>query len=251
MLENDDKIYYVNTNLELKMNQTVVIEIEKGLYFSKIVSLNETNKEPIGHVLRITTKKDYNEYKNNQKLAGQALKKCKDLVNKYKMDINVIDASFSLNKDQLLFHFYSDERIDFRNLAKDLASIYKTRIELRQIGVRDKAKKVGGYGSCGQKLCCARFLNDFDSISISMAKNQNISLNPNKINGLCGRLLCCLKYENECYKECKKMLPKIGEIKEVDNKKGVIKSVNLIKGTYTLEFPNGELLEVKQDYGRN
>ena len=251
MLENDDKIYYVNTNLELKMNQTVVIEIEKGLYFSKIVSLNETNKEPIGHVLRITTKKDYNEYKNNQKLAGQALKKCKDLVNKYKMDINVIDASFSLNKDQLLFHFYSDERIDFRNLAKDLASIYKTRIELRQIGVRDKAKKVGGYGSCGQKLCCARFLNDFDSISISMAKNQNISLNPNKINGLCGRLLCCLKYENECYKECKKMLPKIGEIKEVDNKKGVIKSVNLIKGTYTLEFSNGELLEVKQDYGRN
>ena len=251
MLENDDKIYYVNTNLELKMNQTVVIEIEKGLYFSKIVSLNETNKEPIGQVLRITTKKDYNEYKNNQKLAGQALKKCKDLVNKYKMDINVIDASFSLNKDQLLFHFYSDERIDFRNLAKDLASIYKTRIELRQIGVRDKAKKVGGYGSCGQKLCCARFLNDFDSISISMAKNQNISLNPNKINGVCGRLLCCLKYENECYKECKKMLPKIGEIKEVDNKKGVIKSVNLIKGTYTLEFPNGELLEVKQDYGRN
>ena len=251
MLENDDKIYYVTTNLELKMNQTVVIEIEKGLYFSKIVSLNETNKEPIVQVLRITTKKDYNEYKNNQKLAGQALKKCKDLVNKYKMDINVIDASFSLNKDQLLFHFYSDERIDFRNLAKDLASIYKTRIELRQIGVRDKAKKVGGYGSCGQKLCCARFLNDFDSISISMAKNQNISLNPNKINGLCGRLLCCLKYENECYKECKKMLPKIGEIKEVDNKKGVIKSVNLIKGTYTLEFPNGELLEVKQDYGRN
>ena len=152
MLENDDKIYYVTTNLELKMNQTVVIEIEKGLYFSKIVSLNETNKEPIGQVLRITTKKDYNEYKNNQKLAGQALKKCKDLVNKYKMDINVIDASFSLNKDQLLFHFYSDERIDFRNLAKDLASIYKTRIELRQIGVRDKAKKVGGYGRCGQTL---------------------------------------------------------------------------------------------------
>ena len=251
MLENDDKIYYVTTNLELKMNQTVVIEIEKGLYFSKIVSLNETNKEPIGQVLRITTKKDYNEYKNNQKLAGQALKKCKNLVNKYNMDMNVIDASFSLNKDQLLFHFYSEERIDFRNLAKDLASIYKTRIELRQIGVRDKAKKVGGYGSCGQKLCCARFLNDFDSISISMAKNQNISLNPNKINGLCGRLLCCLKYENECYKECKKMLPKIGEIKEVDNKKGVIKSVNLIKGTYTLEFPNGDLLEVKQEYGRN
>lgn len=251
ILENDDKTYYVKTNLELSINQTVIIELEKGLYFSKVVSLNETKKEIVGQVLRKTSKKDYNEYKNNQKLASQALNKCKELAIKYNMDINVIDATFSLKKDQLLFHFYSEERIDFRNLAKDLASIYKTRIELRQIGVRDKAKKIGGYGSCGQKLCCARFLNDFDSISISMAKNQNISLNPNKINGLCGRLLCCLKYENECYKECKKMLPKIGDKKEINGKTGIIKSVNLIKGTYTVEFENNELLEVKQENGRN
>lgn len=251
LLENDDKVYYVTSNIEVNLNQTVIIELDKGLFFSKVISINENNREILGSVVRKTSKKDYNEYKKNQQLALQALKKCKELAVKYNMNINIIDAAFSLNKDQLLFHFYADERIDFRNLAKDLASIYKTRIELRQIGVRDKAKKIGGYGSCGQKLCCARFLNDFDSISISMAKNQNISLNPNKINGLCGRLLCCLKYENECYKECKKMLPKIGEIKEIDNKKGVIKSVNLIKGTYTLEFENGELLEVKQEYGRN
>lgn len=251
LLENDDKIYYVKTEIELNLNQTIVIEIEKGLYFSKVVSINESEKEIVGNVIRKTSKKDYNEYKKNQQSASQALKKCKELAIKYNMDINVIDATFSLNKDQLLFHFYSDERIDFRNLAKELASIYKTRIELRQIGVRDKAKKVGGYGSCGQKLCCARFLNDFDSISISMAKNQNISLNPNKINGLCGRLLCCLKYENECYKECRKILPKIGEVKEIDNKKGIIKSVNLIRKTYTIEFENGELIEVKQENGRN
>ena len=167
------------------------------------------------------------------------------------MNINVIDATFNLNKEQLLFHFYADERIDFRNLAKDLASIYKTRIELRQIGVRDKAKKVSGYGSCGQKLCCSRFLNDFDSISITMAKNQNLSLNPNKINGICGRLLCCLKYENECYKECKKILPKIGEIVEVNGEKVPVVSVNLIKGTYTVNLQNQGLVEVKYQDGSN
>ena len=163
--------------------------------------------------------------------------------------MNIIDATFNLNKDQLLFHFYSDERIDFRNLAKELASIYKTRIELRQIGVRDKAKKVGGYGSCGQKLCCSRFLNDFDSISITMAKNQNLSLNPNKINGICGRLLCCLKYENETYQKCKKKLPKIGEIVEINNEKGQVISVNLIKETYKVDLQKQGIVEVQYKDG--
>lgn len=251
MLENDEKIYYVKSEIEVFLNQTVVAQIEQGIYFSKVVSLNNTNKKSVGNILRPTTKKDYADYKNNQKLAQQALKKCKNLALKNNININLIDASFNLNKDQLLFHFYSDDRIDFRNLAKELAFIYKTRIELRQIGVRDKAKKISGFGSCGQKLCCSRFLNDFDSISISMAKNQNISLNPNKINGICGRLLCCLKYENECYKECKKKLPKIGEIKEINNKKCIVKSVNILKEKYTVEFENGELLEVNKEDGRN
>lgn len=252
LLENDDKIYYFNSNeLELKINLTVVVEIDRGIFFGKVVSLNETNKELCGEIIRISTKKDYLTYKDNQKKAEQALKKCKDLANKYNMDINVIDATYSLNKDQLLFHFYADERIDFRNLAKDLASIYKTRIELRQIGVRDKAKKIGGYGSCGQKLCCARFLNDFDSISITMAKNQNISLNPTKINGVCGRLLCCLKYENEGYLECKKKLPKIGDKKEVNGKIGQVVSVNLLKQKYTVELPNKEQIEVVLEDGSN
>lgn len=251
-LENDEKIYYLDSlDFNLKKNLTVVAKTDKGLFFAKVVSIDEINKEIIGKVIRISTKKDYLDYKNNQKLAKEALKKCKQLALKYNMNINVIDATFNLNKEQLLFHFYADERIDFRNLAKDLASIYKTRIELRQIGVRDKAKKVSGYGSCGQKLCCSRFLNDFDSISITMAKNQNLSLNPNKINGICGRLLCCLKYENECYKECKKILPKIGEIVEVNGEKVPVVSVNLIKGTYTVNLQNQGLVEVKYQDGSN
>ena len=221
------------------------------LFFVKVVSTNEKNKDIIGKVVRVSSKKDYNDYKNNQKLAKEALNKCKELAIKYDMNINIIDATFNLNKEQLLFHFYADERIDFRNLAKDLAAIYKTRIELRQIGVRDKAKKVGGYGSCGQKLCCSRFLNDFDSISITMAKNQNLSLNPTKINGICGRLLCCLKYENECYQECKKLLPKIGSTVEVNGEKGQVTSVNLIKQTYTVDLKNQGLVEVKYQDGSN
>ena len=252
LFENDEKVYYLDAlDFNLKNNLTVVAKTDKGLFFVKVVSTNEQNKDVIGKVVRVSSKKDYNDYKNNQKLAKEALRKCRDLADKYNMNISVIDATFNLNKEQLLFHFYADERIDFRNLAKDLASIYKTRIELRQIGVRDKAKKVGGYGSCGQKLCCSRFLNDFDSISITMAKNQNLSLNPTKINGICGRLLCCLKYENECYQECKKILPKIGETVEENGEKGQVVSVNLIKQTYTVDLKNQGLVEVKYQDGSN
>lgn len=252
LFENDEKIYYLNSNnLELKNNATVVAKTDKGLFFVTVVSTEEKNKEIIGDVLRITTKKDYLDYKNNKKLAQEALLKCKELSEKYDLNLNIIDSSFSLNKEQLLFHFYSDERIDFRVLAKDLAAIYKTRIELRQVGVRDRAKKISGYGSCGQKLCCSRYLNDFDSISITMAKNQNISLNPSKINGICGRLLCCLKYENDCYLEYKKKLPKIGEQVEVDNKKGKVISVNILRQSYKVELANNEIVEVKIEYGSN
>lgn len=205
-IDNDSKIYYVDLKkLSVKKNVTVIIKTDKGVFFGKVVTspLKLDSVNVWGEIERISTKKDFQEYKKNCKEEITALQTAKKLAAKYKLDINIIDAKFTFDRDQLIFHFYSDNRVDFRLLAKDLAAIYKTRIELRQIGVRDKAKKVGGYGCCGQKLCCARFLNDFDSVSISMAKNQNLSLNPNKINGICGRLLCCLKYENECYKNCK------------------------------------------------
>ena len=158
--------------------------------------------------------------------------------------MKIIDSSYTLNREQLLFHFLSDNRIDFRNLAKELASIYKTRIELRQVGVRDKAKNIGGMGMCGCTLCCSKFLNEFDSVSINMAKNQNLSLNPTKINGACGRLLCCLKYEDETYEELRKDLPKIGKIVETKQGKGKVVSLDVLKGTYNVEIENIGIVKV-------
>ena len=205
--------------INLKKNLTVIVETERGLQFGKVEIPNfdiesEKIKFPLKDVIRISTKKDYAEYKKNISDAKQALNKCRKLIDKYNLNMQVMDATFTFDRNQLLFRFISDGRVDFRDLAKDLANCYKTRIELRQVGVRDKAKEIGGYGLCGQKLCCSRFNCDFSSVSINMAKNQNLSLNPNKINGCCGRLLCCLKYENDTYKECRKDLPDVGKIIE-------------------------------------
>ena len=156
----------------------------------------------------------------------------------------VLDASYTFDRNQLLFTFIADSRVDFRKLAKDLANIYKTRIELRQVGVRDKAKEIGGYGSCGRPLCCSKFLCDFDSVSINMAKNQNIALNPTKINGCCGRLLCCLKYEDECYKELNKNLPKVGKKVKTEKGEGKVISVDILKQKYRVSVPDNGIVEV-------
>ena len=235
--------YYVN-DLELKKNITVIVEDNDVVQFGKVVTdihpiEDKKLTKELGSVVRIATKKDFTKHLNNLKEAKQALKKARDLVSKYNLEMNIIDAIYTFNQDQLLFHFYADNRVDFRDLARDLAAIYKTRIELRQIGVRDKAKKVCGLGLCGQKLCCSRFLNEFDSVSISMAKNQNLSLNPTKINGVCGRLLCCLKYEDECYKECRKGLPNVGQTVKTDNGEGKVISVDILKKTYRVETEKG------------
>ena len=243
--EDSDRIFYYYVNdLELKKNLTVIVSDDSVLQFGKVVTdvhpIDEKNlTKELGQVIRIATKKDYTKHLDNLKEAKKALQKCREIASKYNLDMNIVDASFTFNQDQLLFHFYADSRIDFRDLARDLASIYKTRIELRQIGVRDKAKKVSGLGLCGQKLCCARFLNEFDSVSISMAKNQNLSLNPSKINGVCGRLLCCLKYEDECYKECRKSLPNVGQIIDKDGIKGKVISIDILKKTYRVETEKG------------
>ena len=199
---------------------------------------------PISNIVRKCSKKDLDNDEKNKKDSKAALKKCKELVEKNNLNMMILDASFTFDRSQLLITFLADNRVDFRKLAKDLANIYKTRIELRQVGVRDKAKEIGGYGCCGRELCCSKFLNDFDSVSINMAKNQNIALNPTKINGICGRLLCCLKYEDECYKECNKTMPKIG--KKVETKDGVGKviSVDSLKQKYKVEVKDHGIIEV-------
>ena len=157
--------------------------------------------------------------------------------------MKLINATYTFTRDQLLFKFVSDDRVDFRKLAKDLAKHYHTRIELRQVGVRDKAKEIGGCGQCGRELCCKGFLKEFNSVSINMAKNQNIALNPNKINGICGRLLCCLQYEDSCYKECRKKLPKVGKMVETVIGTGKVLSVDPINMKYKMLNDNNEVVE--------
>lgn len=250
VFNDDSKIEYYYTNIEKFKDNTIVIVENNGVKrFGKIA----TNVHPIdkskltkelGKVVKIATGKEFNKYKESLNLAKQALKKCKKLVLKYDLKMNVIDAYFTYNQDQLVFIFYADDRIDFRDLAKELASLYKTRIELRQIGVRDKAKKIGGIGLCGQKLCCSRYIDEFDSVSISMAKNQNLSLNPTKINGLCGRLLCCLKYENDCYSQARKNLPNVGDKVETESGTGKVISVDILKKKYKVEIEDKGIVEI-------
>ena len=156
-----------------------------------------------------------------------------------------LDAFFTFDRKQLVFQFLSDNRVDFRELAKSLASIYKTRIELRQVGVRDKAKNISGIGQCGRKLCCSSFLSDLDSVAIAQVKNQNLSLNPNKINGLCGRLLCCLKYEDDLYTEYRKGLPEVGDKVKYDDEEGIVISIDIPNRKYVMLSDKGNKVEVK------
>lgn len=248
--EKDGRIYYVLTNnFQTKIGYNVIVNTDKGLQFAKVatephkIDVNKLDKE-LNEIFRIASKQDYYNNNNNIREAKEAFKRCQSLVKKYKLDMRILDAAYTFDKDQLIFKFYSDNRIDFRELAKELANIYHTRIELRQIGVRDKAKEVGGVGLCGQKLCCARFLNNFDSVSIAMAKNQNLSLSPSKINGVCGRLLCCLKYEDDCYKKCKKELPSLGQTIKLNEGEGKVISIDILKNTYKVHLNNGNIIEV-------
>ena len=183
----------------------------------------------------------------NLKDAALALKTCRKIVQRDGINMHVIDASYTFDRDKLIFRFLADNRIDFRELARELASIYKVRIELRQIGIRDKAREIGGYGPCGQKLCCARFLQDLNAVSINMAKNQNIALNPSKINGVCGRLMCCLKYEDECYENCRKDMKKIGDKVKTEHGEGTITGLDILKQKYKVNVPNYGIVEVDKN----
>lgn len=248
--KNKGRQYYFNAGeLELKKGNKVIVETERGLQYGTVetalLNLEDTQiTSPLKDVIRIATNKDQKAYERNLTDAKKALSKARDLAKKYNLNIYLIDASFTFEREQLLFHFLSDGRVDFRALAKDLASIYHTRIELRQIGARDKAKEVGGLGLCGRTLCCAQFLNDFDSVSINMAKNQNIALNPSKINGACGRLLCCLKYEDDTYKEARKNCPKIGSKYKTGKGEGTVTSVDLLNQTCEVELSKYGTIEV-------
>ena len=244
-------LFYNDNNLNLKKNLTVMVDIDKGLQFAYVCMLNVDDNVKLddGKIVRIANKKDYLQHLSNLKDANNAVLKCRELINKLDLNMSIIDAEYTFTRNQLLFRFIADERVDFRELARELGSYFKTRIELRQIGVRDKAKEFGGVGPCGRRLCCNKFLNEFDSVSINMAKNQSLSLNPSKINGVCGRLLCCLKYENADYTAAKKGLKSVGDDIVVNKIKGKIVAVNILERKYKILLENNTVVEMDAEDG--
>lgn len=231
--------YFRNDGLILHNKLTVVVETDKGEQFAKICEVNVKNLknfdvDSLKPILRISTKADYNKYLKNLRDAKEALFYSREEAKRLGLDMHLIDSSFTLDRKQLTINFIADSRIDFRELVKNIAAKYRARIELHQMGVRDKSKEIGGIGHCGRELCCSKFLNGIDTISINMAKNQGIALNPSKINGTCGRLLCCLSYEDEVYSSHRTLLPKVGEVIETKDGKGKVVSLDVLNKKYTV-----------------
>ena len=250
---NSNRIYYFSPGKnDCKKDSKVILETERGLQMATVVTdILEMPEEklvfPLKTIVRIVTEEDEKQQKNNQQAANKALEDARKMAQKLNLNMKFVDATFTFDKNQLLFNFLADDRVDFRELAKRLAGIYKTRIELRQIGVRDKAKEIGGLGPCGRFLCCNTFLNDFGTVSINMAKNQYIALNPTKINGICGRLMCCLKYEDDLYTELKKGIPGVGTHIKEKSLEGKVVAVDVFKRKYVVEKPDRSQVEIQID----
>ena len=232
------KIYYFDPlNFQVKRGDHVIVETARGVEYGTVVGSPrevEDNKvvQPLKPVLRIATERDDEQEAGNKAKEKEAFKICQEKIRKHGLEMKLIDAEYTFDNNKILFYFTSDGRVDFRDLVKDLASVFRTRIELRQIGVRDETKILGGYGICGRPLCCHTYLSDFVPVSIKMAKEQNLSLNPTKISGSCGRLMCCLKNEEETYEALNKNLPRLGdEVQTSDGLTGEVAGVNILKQT--------------------
>ena len=236
------KIYYFGPNdLDIKKGDFVVVETARGIEFGEcVIGLKQIPDEeiiaPLKNVIRVATTEDIDKHKQNKVKEKDALEICMKKIEEHKLNMKLIDVEYTFDNNKVIFYFTADGRVDFRELVKDLATIFKTRIELRQIGVRDEAKMLGGLGPCGRTLCCSTFLGDFASVSIKMAKEQNLSLNPTKISGICGRLMCCLNYEQSTYEDIRKRLPKSGSIVKVGDIKGEVISNNTVKESVKLKY---------------
>jgi cell fate regulator YaaT (PSP1 superfamily) len=236
------KIYYFGPNdLDIKKGDFAVVETARGIEFGEcVIGIKEIPDEeivaPLKNVIRVATKEDIDKHKENKVKEKDALEICINKIEEHKLNMKLIDVEYTFDNNKVIFYFTADGRVDFRELVKDLATIFKTRIELRQIGVRDEAKMLGGLGPCGRTLCCSTFLGDFASVSIKMAKEQNLSLNPTKISGICGRLMCCLNYEQSTYEDIRKRLPKAGSIVKVGDIKGEVISNNTVKESVKLKY---------------
>lgn len=247
------KIYFFDPlNFEIKRGDHVIVETARGIEFGTVmtgVTEVEDDKivQPLKPVLRLATERDVEQEANNKLKEKEAFKICLEKIHARELDMKLIDAEYTFDNNKVLFYFTADGRIDFRELVKDLAAVFKTRIELRQIGVRDETKIVGGIGICGRPLCCHSYLADFIPVSIKMAKEQNLSLNPTKISGVCGRLMCCLKNEEETYEELNRRLPGIGDFVTTDDGlKGEVQSVNVLRQLVKVVVEEGDEKEIKE-----
>ncbi len=239
---NAGKIYYFDpVNVELHKDDMVIVETSRGLEIGKVVEeKKEITKEevvkPLKKVIRKATKADFAQLEENKRKEEEAFNTCLKSIAEHKMDMKLIRAEYTFDRSKIIFYFIAEGRIDFRELVKELASIFQTRIELRQIGVRDEAKLIGGMGPCGRPFCCTTFLEEFESVSIRMAKNQNLSLNPTKISGVCGRLMCCLRFEDDTYEEVRGEYPGVGSEVITPDGEGKVVSVNMVKETVQVEL---------------
>ena len=240
--KNAGKIYYFDpVDFEIEKNIDVVVETARGLEYGKIVvGPKEIEEEklisPLKPIIRIATEEDKAIYRENKEKAKETFEICQQKIKEHGLTMFLIDCEYTFDRNKLIFYFTAEGRIDFRELVKDLASIFKTRIELRQIGVRDEAKSISGLGTCGRKLCCSSWLGDFQPVSIKMAKDQSLSLNPTKISGICGRLFCCLKYEHDVYVEAIEKMPVVGSVVKVENQKGKVIEINPLLEQIKIEF---------------
>ncbi len=234
------KIYYFDAcSIELEAGEHVIVETSRGIEYGTVAIAKKqvTDDEivqPLKKVIRKATPDDDKTLEENKANEKEAIRVCQEKAKSHNLDMKLVDAEYTFDRNKILFYFTADGRIDFRDLVRDLASIFKTRIELRQIGVRDEAKMLGGLGICGRALCCSSYLGDFNPVSIKMAKEQNLSLNPTKISGTCGRLMCCLKNEQEAYEHLNKSIPAVGSIVETPDGRGTVTATSPLKGLLTV-----------------
>ena len=240
------KVYFFNPKwLEVKKGDHVIVETSQGEEYAEVIISNRKVEDdkivaPLKNVLRLANEADTKHYEDCKRKEQEAFKLCNEKIKQHKLEMTLTDVEYKFDNSKILFYFTADGRIDFRELVKDLAAIYKTRIDLRQIGVRDEVKRIGGNGVCGRELCCCTFLSDFEAVSIKMAKEQNISLNPSKISGNCGRLMCCLKYEQDVYEDKLSRLPSVGSIVKTPDGNGEVDGIETLKEKVKVKLKDGE-----------
>ena len=248
------KVYYFDPGEHrLTLDDYVIVETARGIEYGEVVIPNKMVEIddvvlPLKKVMRVANEDDHRNVEKNEEMAKEALSVCTNKIMDHQLEMNLVDVEYTFDRNKVIFYFTAEGRIDFRELVKDLAARFKTRIELRQIGVRDEAKLLGGIGPCGRMLCCSTFLGDFEPVSIKMAKDQNLSLNPTKISGLCGRLMCCLKYENDVYEDAKRGLPDMGEIVETVEGRGKVIGLNILEKLIRIALEeNNQIVEFSFD----